>query len=355
MDDDEMTTWVSDESIDCMASISVPKPASSGSSDLAVGAHVDPTAYMAVKDLMLRAKGVVEGFYHGLHRSPFHGFSVEFSEYRPYTIGDDPRGLDWRLYARTDRYYIKRFEDETNRRCYLVLDQSRSMHYGSLSYTKIEYARTLAATLAYYLSLQRDSVGLLTFDDEVRDFLVARHRPGHLRQLMVCLSRASQASGTDLDAPLQQIASIVKKRGLVILISDMLASVENLRIKLGYLRSRGHEVIVLRVLDPMEKDFQLTTASMIRDLESGRKLFVDPVATRADYLSRFEAHAASVRTTCEQLGIDFHEVITQSPLHQVLLHVIRSRQFASRSAVRPCARRRLESRVEVGSINGCCC
>src|SRR6056297_2983138 len=127
----------------------------------------DPTALMRIKSLQMRAKVVVEGFYNGLHRSPFHGFSVEFSEFRPYTIGDDPRGLDWKVFARTDRYYIKRFEDETNRRCYLVLDRSRSMAFGSLEYSKIEYARTLVATLAYYLAQQRDSVGLMTFDEEI--------------------------------------------------------------------------------------------------------------------------------------------------------------------------------------------
>ena len=208
-----------------------PSPPPQRTTDLAAGAAIDPGPYMAVKDLQLRAKSVVEGFYNGLHRSPFHGFSVEFAEYRPYTMGDDPRGLDCKLFARTDRYYIKRFEDETNRRCFVVLDQSRSMHYGSIAYPKIEYARTMAATLAYFLSLQRDSVGLLTFDDEVQEFIPARHRPGHLRQIMVSLSRESTAKETDLDAPLQQIAALVRKRGLIILISDLLADIENLRIK----------------------------------------------------------------------------------------------------------------------------
>lgn len=302
---------------------------------LAAGANVDPAAYMAIKDLQLRAKAVVEGFYNGLHRSPFHGFSVEFAEYRPYTSGDDPRGLDWKLYARSDRYYIKRFEDETNRRCYLVLDQSRSMHFGSLAYTKIEYARTLAATLAYYLSLQRDSVGLLTFDDTVQDFLSARHRPGHLRQLMVCLSRESEAKETDLEAPLQQIAALVRKRGLIILISDLLADIANLRIKLGYLRSRGHEVIVLRLLDPIEQTFALNEPAVVIDMETGRELFVDPDATRKQYLQRMNEHFAQARSTCEALGIDYHELLTDQPLHRVLFEVIRSQRFQSRSALRP--------------------
>lgn len=139
-------------------------------------ASADPMSLMRIKHLQLRAKAVVEGFYNGLHRSPYHGYSVEFSEYRPYVVGDDLRALDWKLFARSDRYYIKKFEDETTRRCYLVVDQSRSMGFGSLEYTKVEYARTLAATLAYFLSTQRDSVGLMTFDETIGDFLTWMRR-----------------------------------------------------------------------------------------------------------------------------------------------------------------------------------
>src|SRR5271165_1227069 len=158
---------------------------------------IAPQALMAIKDLELRARVVVEGFWHGIHRSPYHGFSVEFTEYRQYSPGDDPRYLDWRLYARSDRYYIKKFEDETNLRCHLMVDQSRSMSYGSLAYTKAQYANTLAATLAYFLSLQGDAVGLLTFDERIRDYLPARHRPGHLRHLMLALEKPPAGAATD--------------------------------------------------------------------------------------------------------------------------------------------------------------
>ena len=137
---------------------------------------ISPQALMAIKNLEMRARVVVEGFWNGLHRSPYHGFSVEFTEYRQYTPGDDPRYLDWRLYARSDRYYIKKFEDETNLRCHLLVDGSRSMAYGSLAWTKAEYAATLAATLAYFLHQQGDAIGLLTFDETIRDYLPARHR-----------------------------------------------------------------------------------------------------------------------------------------------------------------------------------
>src|SRR4051812_19032159 len=157
------------------------------SSSLSSAKLIDPQALMSVRSLELRARAVVEGFWNGLHRSPYHGFSVEFTEYRQYSPGDDPRYLDWRVFARSDRYFIKKYEDETNLRCHLLVDQSRSMDFGSRGYTKSGYAATIAATLAYFLHLQGDAVGLLTFDENVRDYLPARHRAGHLRQIMVAL------------------------------------------------------------------------------------------------------------------------------------------------------------------------
>lgn len=191
---------------------------------------------MRIKNLQLRAKVVVEGFLSGLHRSPYHGFSVEFTEYREYSPGDDLRYLDWKLFARSDRYYLKRFEDETNLRCYLLVDLSKSMGFGSLAYDKAEYAKTAAATIAYFLSLQRDAVGLVTFDAAIKDYLPARFRPGHLHRLMLCLEQAPAGTGTDLAAPLEQIAKTARKRGLVVLLSDLLAPLGELETKLGYLR-----------------------------------------------------------------------------------------------------------------------
>src|SRR2546423_7624693 len=160
------------------------------------GSLVNPLALMSIKNLELRARVVVEGFWNGLHRSPYHGFSVEFTEYRQYTPGDDPRYLDWRGFARSDRYFIKKFEDETNLRCCLLVDQSRSMEYSSLSFQKSDYAATLAATLGYFLYLQGDAVGLISFDETVRDYLPARHRIGHLRQLMLALGKSAGGKST---------------------------------------------------------------------------------------------------------------------------------------------------------------
>src|SRR4051794_25319078 len=267
-------------------------------STFASASAIDPRALMRIKSLQMRAKVAVEGFIKGIHRSPYHGFSVEFSEYREYSPGDDPRYLDWRLYARSDRYYVKRFEDETNLRCYLVLDTSRSMAYrsglGAESYTKGDYARTAAATIAYFLSTQRDAVGLITFEDRITEYLPPRYRPGHLRRLMAALDREPQGRATDLAAPLEQIAATVRKRGLIVLISDLLAPVDTLRTRLGYLRSRGHDVIVLRVLDPAERLFGFTTPAMFHDVESGREIYIDPDGAREGYLRRFAAHAAEV-------------------------------------------------------------
>jgi uncharacterized protein (DUF58 family) len=295
---------------------------------------IDPHTLMRIKSLQLRAKVVVEGFYSGLHKSPYHGFSVEFSEYRQYSPGDDPRYLDWKLFARTDRYYIKRFEDETNLRCYLLVDLSRSMGYGSLEYTKIEYARTAAATLAYFLSTQRDAAGLVTFDEKIAEYLPARYRPGHLHRLMMCLERAVAGTSTDVTAPLEQVAATVRKRGLVVLISDLLAPIDRLQKNLGYLRSQGHEVVLLRVLDPVEINFRFDKPAMFIDLESGRDLYVDPSAVREQYLRKFAEHGAAIEQACRELAIDYQPISTERPLELALFDFLKARLHTRRQAMR---------------------
>ncbi len=287
--------------------------------------YVDPHTLMRIKSLRLRAKVVVEGFCAGLHRSPYHGFSVEFSEYRQYTPGDDPRYLDWKLYARSDRYYVKRFEDETNLRCHLVVDLSRSMGFGSGEYTKADYAKTAAATLAYFLATQRDAVGVLTFDETITEYLPPRFRPGHMHRLMLALEHLPAGRSTDLAAPLERIAEMVTKRGLIVLISDLLAPVETLKTRLGYLRARGHEAVVLRVLDPAEKEFAFDHPAMFRDLESGRDLYVDPAAAREEYLRRFGRHNEGIRQACTSLGIDLFEMTVDRPLELVLFDFLSAR------------------------------
>jgi uncharacterized protein (DUF58 family) len=295
---------------------------------------IDPRALMRIKSLQVRARVVVEGFYKGLHRSPFHGFSAEFSEYRQYTPGDDPRYLDWRLFARSDRYYVKRFEDETNLRCHLVLDTSRSMGYGSGPVSKADYARTAAATLAYFLSRQRDAVGLVTFEDRVVEYLPPRYRPGHLHRLMAALQREPQGRATDLVGPLEEVVAAVAKRGLFVLLSDLLAPPEALRGTLGNLRAVGHDVMVLRILDPSEVAFPFEAATTFHDMESGREFFIDPQVASADYVARFEAHAAELRKACVDLGVDLETITTDRPLELVLFDLLKARLRRGRPVVR---------------------
>ncbi|RUL87187.1 DUF58 domain-containing protein [Tautonia sociabilis] len=285
---------------------------------------------MRIDSLQLRARVVVEGFITGLHRSPFHGFSVEFSEYRQYSPGDDPRYLDWRLYARSDRYYIKRFEDETNLRCSIVLDMSRSMSFGSGPVSKADYARTAAATLAYFLTLQRDAVGLVTFEDRVVDMLPPRHRPGQLRRMLAMLERAPTGRATDLAGPLDELAATLRRRGLILLLSDLLAPIDLLRTRLGSLVARGHDVVVFRVLDPAELSFPFESPAMFRDVESGRELYIDPGAARDEYRSRFAEHAAGIERACADLGLEFSLLTTDRPLDGVLFDFLKAREARGR-------------------------
>jgi uncharacterized protein (DUF58 family) len=284
-----------------------------------------PAALMAIRNLDLRARAIVEGFWHGIHRSPYHGFSVEFTEYRPYTPGDDPRYLDWKLAARTDRYYIKKFEDETNLRCHLLVDQSRSMMFGSKEWTKLDYARTLAATLAYFLSQQGDAAGLLTFDEQIREYLPARNRPGHMHRLMLALEKPSAGANTDLATPLNRIAELTQKRGMIVLISDLLAPADTLEKPLSLLTTSGHEVIVFQVLDPAELTFDFGNPSRFLDLETGRDLFLDPMVARADYLRKLNAHLVAVRDLCQRLGTAFVQLDTARPLELALFDFLKGR------------------------------
>jgi uncharacterized protein (DUF58 family) len=280
---------------------------------------------MKIRNLELRARAVVDGFLAGIHRSPYHGFSVEFTDYRQYSPGDDVRYVDWKLFARQDRYYIKRFEDETNLRCYLVADLSASMEFGSPGYSKADYARTALATIAQFLSLQRDAVGLLTFDETIGEFLPPRYRPGHLRRLMLGLERATSGKRTDLAPPLQQITNLVRRRGLVVLASDLLAPLQGLERQLGYLRSQGQEVIVFRILDPREVDFRFEQATIFEDLESGRRLFVDPQAVSKSYRRNFSQHAEALGAICRRQGVDLVTITTDRPLDESLLEFVQLR------------------------------
>ena len=282
---------------------------------------IDPDTLTRIRSLELRAKLIVEGFWHGLHRSPYHGFSVEFSEYRQYAPGDDIRHIDWSVYARTDRHFIKKYEDETNLRCQLLVDHSRSMSYRSSDdhMAKSEFAATLAATLAYFLMQQGDAVGLTTFDEEIQEFLPARNRPGHQRRLMLLLEKPSEGRATAFGEPLERVAEMHNRRGMFVLISDLLAPIDNLESRLGYLKARGNDLVVFHTLDPRELDFDFGNAAQFTDLESGTQHFIDPGAAKQAYQEKHGAHLANIETLCAQQGIDYIRLRTTDPI-DVALH-----------------------------------
>jgi len=291
---------------------------------------VDLETVMRIESLELRARAIVDGFLAGLHRSPARGFSVEFTEYRQYVTGDDLRYLDWRLLARSDRYHIKQFEDETNLRCTLIFDNSRSMSYGSLSYSKAAYAKTLAGTLAYFLNHQRDAVGLFRISSGIDEFLPPRHRRGHLPHLLNSLQHAPAGTGTGLIPALEQIAERVSRRGLLIIISDLLTSLEDWGTRLDYLRATGNKIVVFQVLDPAELDFPFPQAALFVDVETGQEIYVDPATARGPYQERFQQHLQTAQAACEHLGIPLVRLTTQTPLEEALFDFLRSQTTVAR-------------------------
>jgi uncharacterized protein (DUF58 family) len=299
---------------------------------------VDPASLMRIASMELRAKVVVDGLYRGIHRSSRHGFSTEFTEYRQYVDGDDLRYLDWRVLARSDRQYIKKFEDETSLRCHLVADRSRSMGYGSLGYTKADYAATLAATLAQFLFAQGDAVGLLTFGDQVDQVIPARNRHGHLRRIMHGLEQQPVGTSTDLGAPLQHIAEMQVRRGLLVLISDLFAPLDTLSKRLSHLRASGHDLVIFQVIDPVERDFTFEAPALFEDSESKQKLYIDPASAREDYCRRFREHGEAIRTIAAQMTVDFRPVVTDQPLADALFAFMNDRQRRGRVIQRHAAR-----------------
>lgn len=298
-------------------------PAESG---VGYASMMDPKVVMGIRSLELRAKVVVDGFRTGLNRSPRHGFSVEFSEYRQYAQGDDPRFLDWKLFARTDRSYIRLFEDETNLRCYVVMDASRSMSFGSIGYTKYDYGRTVAASLSWLLNRQGDAVGMALFDETVRMIVPARYRPGQLRRLLVTLEAPTSGRDTNPQDALEQAARRLKKRGLVVLISDLLAPIEQLREGLKLLRGSGHDVIVFQILDPAEMTLAFDGPRLFEDLETQQQIYADPEVIRDGYIERIRDHNAQVRSACDAVGASLNSLQTGQPLELALAAFLQARR-----------------------------
>jgi uncharacterized protein (DUF58 family) len=290
--------------------------------------YLDPAIVARLGTIDLKARTIVEGFLTGLHRSPFKGFSVEFAEYRQYLPGDDLATLDWKIYARSDRHVVKKFEEETNLECHILLDVSRSMGYGSHDVTKLQYASYLAGALAYLMNRQRDAVGLLTFDDRIRQLLPTSARPGHLKAVLVALERLTLGEKTDVARPLGDLVQAIRKRGLVVLISDLLDEPDRVIEGLKHFRYRGTDVIVFQVLDPYELEFPFDRAARFRDSETEDEVVAVPAAVRDDYKARINALIANYRTTLGQNGIDYCLLDTSQPLEVGLLSYLQTRRKA---------------------------
>jgi len=273
--------------------------------------YLDPQALGKLKNLSLAARQVVEGFFAGMHKSPHKGFSVEFAEHREYTPGVDPRHIDWRVFGRCDKLYVKQYEEETSMRCYILLDTSASMDYKSENgLSKLEYASFLAASLCYLLAFQHDAVGLITFDDRVRTQVPPRQGPGHLRVLMERLEATTVGAETKLGDTFHQLAETIKRRSLVIVLSDLFDDPSEVISGLKHFRHKKHDVIVFQTLDPAELTFPFDDVSRIEDMETGRVVTSDPRAFRAAYLEELTNFLEDVRGGCLEAQID--HVLTET-------------------------------------------
>jgi uncharacterized protein (DUF58 family) len=286
---------------------------------------LDPAVVARLGTLELKARTVVEGFISGLHRSPFKGFSVEFAEYRQYIHGDDLSTIDWKVFARSDRYYVKKFEEETNLDCQLLIDVSGSMAYGSRGVTKFEYAACLAASLGYLMNRQRDAVGLTAFDDRIVAALPASTRPGHLRNLLITLNRLALGQRTNVSKPLHQLADSMNRRGMVVLISDLLDDPQAIIRGLKHFQYRGSDVLVFQILDPDELEFPFERATRFEDLETSEEVMAVPGLVRRYYLDQMSGLIERYRRELGAAGIDYQLLSTKEPLEMALLAYLSTR------------------------------
>ena len=285
---------------------------------------IDPNVLGRIGDLELIARWVVEGFISGLHRSPHLGFSTDFAEHRQYVPGDDIRHIDWRVYARTERYYLKTFEADTNTNFVVLLDVSASMGFKHERMTKLEYAKILAACLIYFSHRQRDRVGLVTFDDDIRDVVPASAR--HLQQCLHGLERAVPLGKGNLQRPLSMIAEQHRRRGMYLLLSDLYEPPDALIDALAALRDAGHDVMCMQVLDAAERTFPYDDVTTFRDVETGLRLPVVPGKLRKDYLAAMQQHVATLEKRLGEHRVDYALVDTSQPLDKMLFEYLLRRE-----------------------------
>jgi uncharacterized protein (DUF58 family) len=285
---------------------------------------LDPAVLASIGSLELLARTVVDGFIAGLHRSADFGFSQEFAEYRAYTTGEDPRHVDWNLFARTDRMYLRRYRGETNSQATILLDASNSMRFastikGAPNVSKMDYARFAAAAILYMaLQHQRDAAGLVVFDDEVREAVRPSTKHGQLHRLLAALERAEPKARTNFEQPLQQAQELLRRRGMVMVFSDFFEDPERLVRAIEPLRHHGNEVTLFHVLDPREIHPVLRGPSVLQDLETGQTLEVIPEYARHEYQRKMQAHMASVEQKTRASGMDYQLLVTDQPLDGAL-------------------------------------
>ena len=284
--------------------------------------YLDPTAISRLAGMELVARLVVEGFISGMHKSPYQGFSVEFVEHRQYMPGDEIRYIDWKVYAKSDRYYIKKFEEETNLKSYILLDTSGSMAFKSdespEKITKLEYGCYLAASLAYLMLKQRDSVGLVVFDDQLRNYIPPRLGPTHLHALMAGLENTSPGGDTDISTTFHELAQRIVRRGLIIIISDLMDDPEKVLRSLKHFRHKKHEVIVFHVLDPTELSFPFDGSILFRDLETQEELSVEAELLRDEYLRQMNQFIDTYKNGCRANSMDYMQMDTSVPFDYAL-------------------------------------
>ncbi len=286
---------------------------------MAVQDLLDPAVLIRLKNIELVARTVVDGFLTGSHRSPFFGFSLEFAEYRPYVPGDDPRFIDWNVFSRSDRTYIKRFLGETNTHLVLLLDTSASMGFKSKSaVTKLDYAKFVAASLAYMSTRQHDATGVIVFDEEVRDYRHPSFRPGHLQSILHTIDRAEASTGTDMELPFDHFRRYVSKRGLVVVISDFYYSPENVLKGVRPLAFQGQDIAFFHVLDPAEIQPDIYESTVLEDMETGDLLEVSSMFARDEYPARIKKHMEELKSTIQGVGGDYVLLDTSKPLDLAL-------------------------------------
>lgn len=288
--------------------------------------YLNPEFIARLKGMHLKARLVVEGFLEGLHRSPFKGSSVEFAEYRPYIPGDNPKQIDWRVYGRTDRLYVKEYQEETNLRAYILLDSSGSMNYSSDKITKFEYASYLAGALIYLLIKQKDSVGLAYFDTEIRDFLPPRSSFPHMHLLFKKISEIKPGRETSISTALSQLAQKIKRRGLIILISDCFDFPEPFLETLRGLRYKKNELIVFQILDPQEIEFNFNLPLEMKDMETKKRMVVDPQKLRKEYREILDEFIQKISKGCKEHEIEHHLITTSQPLDKALFSYLGKRR-----------------------------